>query len=264
MHSAHDRYLARLPGDWPRRELREICARIVSGGTPSRDDPAYWDGSIPWVTPGELTGLPTKYLVDTEERITDLGLASSGATLVPRDSLLVTTRATLGSVALAAKPLATNQGFKSAVFGSNIDATFFYHAFNQLKPELTRRASGTTFLEISGSQFSQIVVPVPPIAEQQRIGAILDVLDENISATERLIGKLEAIKEGLADDLLSSGIDDSGQLRNRARESQQFAATPLGKLPCSWAVMSCEAATSAPIGYGIVKRAHTYQAESAY
>ncbi len=105
MNSAHDTYLAALPDDWSKKEMGQICTRIVSGGTPSRANSAFWNGSIPWVTPGELTSLSSKYLSSTDERITELGLAGSGATLVPRDSLLVTTRATLGSVALAAMPL---------------------------------------------------------------------------------------------------------------------------------------------------------------
>lgn len=213
MNSAHDRYLALLPKDWPTKALEQLCVDIASGGTPSRANPAYWQGSIPWVTPGELTNLGTKYLSSTDERITDLGLASSGATLVPRDSLLVTTRATLGSLALAGMPMATNRGFKSAVFGPEVDAAFGYHLFHRIRPELARRASGTTFLEISGSQFTQIVVPVPPLQEQRRIAEILDTVDEAIRSSESVMAKIDQVKQGLLHDLLTRGIGVGGHLK---------------------------------------------------
>ena len=239
MSSTHDRYLAELPRDWPRKELGQICSQIVSGGTPSRSNSSYWGGSVPWVTPGELTHLRAKYLSSTDERITDLGLASSGATLVPSDSLLVTTRATLGSVALAAMPLATNQGFKTAVFGPDVDPSFGYHLFHRLKPELTRRASGTTFLEISGSQFEQVVVPVPPMPEQRRIAEILDAVDDAVRSTERVVAKLELMKQGLVYDLLTRGIDEDGGLRDPVRSPRQFAETALGLLPREWSIARC-------------------------
>lgn len=133
--------------------------------------------------------------------------------MVPRDSLLVTTRATLGSVALAAMPLATNQGFKSAVLGTEGDPAFFYHLLRELEPELIRRASGTTFLEISGAQFRQIVVPLPPLREQQRIAEILDTIDESMRSADRVISKLRYIEAGLLYELLARGVDGNGQTR---------------------------------------------------
>jgi type I restriction enzyme S subunit len=174
----------------------------------------------------------------TDKRITELGLTNSGATLVPCESLLVTTRATLGSVALAAIPLATNQGFKTAVFGPDVDPSFGYHLFHRLKPELTRRASGTTFLEISGSQFEQVVVAVPALPEQRRIAAILDAADDAIRSTERLIAKLEEVKFGLLHDLMTRGFDESGALRDEVRHPGMFQRLGDLTLPVGWAV--CE------------------------
>jgi type I restriction enzyme S subunit len=150
--------------------------------------------------------LSGKYLVKTQETISKAGLARSGARLLPVNSLIVTTRATLGLVALTAVPTATNQGFKSIVFSSDADPTFYFHLFKLLKPEMERRASGTTFLEISGKQFSEILVPLPPIGEQRRIADILDAQDEEISATEQLLGKLKLQKLGLMVDLLDGVV----------------------------------------------------------
>ena len=161
MRSTHEQALQRLPANWARTTIGDI-ASLHSGSTPSRNVPSYWGGDIPWVTPGELTDIRTKYLSETRDQITNAGLASCSAALVPRDSLLVTTRATLGSVALAAMPVTTNQGFRSVVFGPGAHPHFFYHLSSRLVREFTRRASGTTFLEISGREFAAVEVTLPP------------------------------------------------------------------------------------------------------
>jgi len=188
---------------WPRRTLSTIASRIESGGTPSRDVPTYWGDPIPWATPGELTKHRGKYLEGTHEKITTAGLSSSGARLLPANSLMVTTRATLGTVALAGIPMATNQGFKSLVFNDGVDPSFYYHLFGTLSTELSRRASGTTFLEISSKEFANIVVPVPPLQQQRKIAEILDTVDDSIHLTEGSIEKLELIRTGTIDRLFS-------------------------------------------------------------
>src|SRR5687768_1518951 len=109
----HD-YLNLLPSDWKEVPV-DALGEITAGRTPSRAVPKEWDGSIPRVTPGELTQLPYKRLAETRERITQAGLAASAAKLLPRNSLLVTTRATIGEVAIADMPVTTNQGFKSLI-----------------------------------------------------------------------------------------------------------------------------------------------------
>lgn len=216
------------PRDWCMTSLGEI-ASIYTGSTPSRAVPAFWEGDIPWVTPGELTGLKTKYLNGTRESITKAGLTSCAATLVPKDTLLVTTRATLGSSALSAMPVTTNQGFRSLVFGGQADPHFFYHLSSRLTTELKRRASGTTFLEISGREFAAVRVPLPPLPEQHRIAEILDTLDEAIRRTEQVIAKLQQMKQGLLHDLLTRGIDENGELRGPDQPPASWKLTTLGE-----------------------------------
>jgi len=229
------------PPDWLRARLDDL-ASLHSGSTPSRAVPGYWNGDIPWVTPSELTRLSTKYLTATEDRITAAGQASCAASLVPEDSLLVTTRATLGASAMAAMPVTTNQGFRSLVFGDRGDPHFYYHLSALLKPELLRRASGTTFMEISGREFGSIEVPLPTLPEQRRIAEILDTLDETILRTEQLIAKLQQIRQGLIHDLLTRGIDDNGELRDPERHPGQFDEhLVLGRIPREWGVDGLEA-----------------------
>jgi len=110
---------------WRQVPAREIAKEIVGGSTPSRDVHSLWNGGIPWVTPGELTKLGGKFLYETAETISKAGLANSGAKLLPADALIVTTRATLGLVALTTGPMTTNQGFKSIVFSGEADPNFY-------------------------------------------------------------------------------------------------------------------------------------------
>lgn len=194
--SRHEEFLDAVPRDWTTVRLGSL-GQVVGGGTPSRAVPAYWGGDIPWLTPGELSDAGVKHVSATAERITVAGLAASGAVLVPPNTLLVTTRATLGRSALAGRPMATNQGFKNLVFDEGSSPDFYFHLAGSLKIEIVRRASGTTFLETSGSQFADIRVPVPPPREQRRIAEILDTLDTTITSAERLLAKCESLSRGL-------------------------------------------------------------------
>jgi len=189
------------------------------------------------VTPGELTALSTKYLVLTRDHITEAGLDSCGSRLLPADSLLVTSRATIGSVALVRQPTATNQGFKSIVFKRGCDPSFYFHLFRRLIPELERRASGTTFLEISGREFSAVRLPVPSEGEQRDVARILDTLDVAIRSTEHLVAKLKQVKQGVLHDLLTRGVDDNGELRDPERHPKELKESVLGRIPRSWTAM---------------------------
>ncbi|KAB1446374.1 restriction endonuclease subunit S [Bordetella bronchiseptica] len=230
----YQRFLRSLPTDWGRKEIRQL-GTVVGGGTPSRDVPSFWRGAIPWVTPGELSGNATKFLQDTNERISASGLAESGANLLPAGSLMVTTRATLGARAINAVPMATNQGFKSILFKDAADAEFYFHLFEKVQPELVRRASGTTFLEISAAEFSCIEVPSPSSSEKCLITKVLDTLDTAIHETEAIIAKLKAVKQGLLHDLLTRGIDTNGELRPPQTEAPHlYKQSPLGWIPKEW------------------------------
>ncbi|WP_189396551.1 restriction endonuclease subunit S [Janthinobacterium lividum] len=212
---------------------------VVGGGTPSRDVGQFWRGSIPWLTPGEVSSEAAIHISATRENISKEGLRGSGATLLPPGSLMITTRATLGARAINTVPMTTNQGFKSLVFKVPSDALFYYFLVDRLKPEFVRRASGTTFLEVSGTEVGQIKVPVPPTCERALIAEILVMLDTTIRQTEAIIEKLKQIKKGLLHDLLTRGIDANGELR--APQSQAphlYKDSPLGWIPNEWNIFS--------------------------
>lgn len=237
LNSRHQEYLDSLPLDWETMPIENIGA-TYSGGTPSRDNPEFWNGNIDWVTPGELTKLSSKWLTQTRERITQAGLSGSGAVLLPKDALLVTTRATIGAVAIAGMPVATNQGFKSIVLDSSNDPLFYFYVIRKIASEFSRLAFGSTFDEISRRDFVRVVVPQPPLPEQRRIAAILDLADEAIEKTEALISKLKQTKRGLMHDLLARGIDERGNLRDPEANPEQFKDSPLGRIPGEWEIVS--------------------------
>ena len=179
---------------------------VIGGGTPSRERSDYWDGSIPWLTPSELKGTTDKYVFETKESISERGLSESGATMLPEGSLLMTGRASIGSCALAGVPMATNQGFQNVVPCGDVDSSYLLHVGRGLRREMVRRASGTTFLEITGKEFSRISVHLPSLPEQRRIASIFDTADETIHRNEEQLAKLRGLRSGLADDLLSGRV----------------------------------------------------------
>ncbi len=151
--------------------------------------------------------------------------------------------------------MATNQGFKSILFKNLDDGGYYFHLFEKVKPELIRRASGTTFLEISGAEFGSIQVPNPPGPEKKLITQILNTLDTAIRETEALIDKLKAIKQGLLHDLLTRGIDAGGQLRLPQSEAPQlYKESPLGRIPREWEAVELNQLIDPkrPVVYGIL------------
>lgn len=221
-----------LPG-WQTRVLGEI-AEVVGGGTPARNAPAYWGGSIPWVTPTEVTQCTAKYLSASPHSITESGLRNSSARLLPAGTVLMTSRASIGYAVIAAVEMATNQGFQSLVCRAGYDNSFIYHLIPAIRLRLEREATGTTFLEISGSRVRAFRVCLPLETEQKAIAKILDAADEAIERTDALIGKLKAIKAGLLHDLLTRGLDDNGELRDPDRHPEQFKTSVLGCIPQGW------------------------------
>lgn len=156
----------------------------------------------------------------------------------PKGSLLITTRATVGTIAIAGKPVATNQGFKNIVPGEKCDSEFYYYCLQTVVPEMKRLATGSTFLEISKMDFERIQIQRPIKEQQVAIANILATADEAIRRTAALIEKLEKIRAGLLLDLLTRGIDGGGRLRDPVRQPDQFSPSPLGKLPKAWRVVS--------------------------
>ncbi|OZC67378.1 hypothetical protein CH306_16735 [Rhodococcus sp. 15-725-2-2b] len=152
-------------------------AKIVSGATPKTGVAANWNGDVPWATPADLSKLNGAYISRTPRTLTEAGVRSCATTLLPAGSVLLSSRAPIGHVAVNTVPMATNQGFKSFVPGPSLDAKFLYHWLKSSTEYLQSLGNGATFKELSKRTTEQIEIPFPPIAEQRRIAAILDQVD---------------------------------------------------------------------------------------
>jgi type I restriction enzyme S subunit len=180
---------------WPTVRL-EDCAEIVSGATPSTSESAYWDGDVCWATPKDLSELEGAYISDTPRKITRTGLQSCAATVLPTDSVLFSSRAPIGHVAINTVPMATNQGFKSFVPNrERVHAKFLYHWLRRNRPYLESLGNGATFKEVSKAVVARIEIPLPPLPEQRRIAEILDKADALRAKRRAALAQLDTLTQ---------------------------------------------------------------------
>lgn len=177
-----------LPYGWHWRRLGDVCA-IMSGSTPRSEVQEFWGGDIDWVTPTDLGANDAIYIDHGARHITSAGLASAGLKVAPTGSVIMSSRAPIGHLAIAGVPLCTNQGCKTFIPGETVNSMFLYFALKQSMPAIQRMGSGATFLEVSKSKLEGCFIPLPPLAEQRRIAAILA---ERMSAVERARAAAEA------------------------------------------------------------------------
>jgi type I restriction enzyme S subunit len=182
--------------NWNHLSISE-CADVIGGGTPSTKNPDYWDGNIPWIAPKDLSNNKDKYISNGERFITQLGLEKSSAKLLPENSLLFSSRAPIGYLAINTKPVATNQGFKSLILKDGFDVEFFYYLFKNKTEYIKSFASGSTFQEVSGSVVKNLSFLIPPKQEQKRISNILSKLDSKIELNQKMNENLEEIAKTL-------------------------------------------------------------------
>ncbi|MCI4128352.1 restriction endonuclease subunit S [Bacillus paralicheniformis] len=181
-------------GEWEERKLNEV-AEIIGGGTPSTAVQEYWDGDIDWYSPVEIG--KEIYAVGSQRKITSLGLKKSSAKVLPANkTILFTSRAGIGDMAILKKDGATNQGFQSLVVNNNYNTYFVYSIGHKIKEFALKHASGSTFLEISGRQLGKMVLFVPSLEEQTKIGTFFKQLDDTIALHQQELTTLKQTKQG--------------------------------------------------------------------
>jgi len=199
-----------IPEDWEVKKLGEI-SNVISGGTPKTKVGEYWNGDIMWATPTDITN-SEKIIFKTERTITEKGLKKSSAQLLPVNSILMTSRATIGERAINKEPMATNQGFKSLVPNEKSHYEFLYYLIDILKSRLIRLANGSTFLEVSTKDVYNLQTAIPNISEQQKIADVLSTWDRAIELKESFIQEKEEQKRGLRQRLMGTVPKDSDQV----------------------------------------------------
>lgn len=221
----------RLPGfrgEWEKGLLGDICD-IVNGGTPATSISEFWHGKILWCIPTDITSCTTKYIYNTESKITESGLKSSSATLLPKGALLLCSRATIGEVRIAGNEICTNQGFKSLVAHESICNEWLYYMVHILRFKMMERAIGSTFLEISKKDLSELDIAVPTFPEQCAIAQVLSDMDDEIGQLEKKLAKCQQIKQGMIQELLTGRIrlvDEESHAQPKALAVQEKRPQP--------------------------------------
>ncbi len=184
-----------VPSTWVWTEMGAI-ADVAGGGTPSTKDTANYDGGeIAWITPADLSGYTQKYIQRGSRNITSKGLRGSSARLLPSGTVLFSSRAPIGYVAIASRPVSTNQGFKNFVLNSGVQPDYAYYYLKRAKDLITQLGAGTTFKEVSGAKAARVPCPLPPLPEQHRIVAEIEKhltrLDASVAALQRARANLK-------------------------------------------------------------------------
>ena len=199
-----------IPDSWEWVRLGDV-GTITSGGTPKTSEKSYWEeGKIPWITPAVMSASQNDIVFNNKDvkYINNLGLEKSSAHLIQKDSLVVSSRAPIGYVNIVPFEYTTNQGCKSVSLYDDTNKQFIYFAIKNAVPEMNRRASGTTFKEISGTKFGQTIVPLPPLSEQSRIAAKiaqLFALLRKVESSTQQYAKLQTLLKSKVLDLAMRG-----------------------------------------------------------
>ncbi|SFI24378.1 type I restriction enzyme, S subunit [Pseudobutyrivibrio sp. OR37] len=196
-----------IPKGWEIKKIVEI-GEVVGGGTPSTKESDYWNGNIPWLTPADLASFNGVYISSGEKSITELGLEKSSAKIMPKNTVLLSSRAPIGYVALARNEMCTNQGFKSVVCDeTKIMHQYLFYFFKMNKSLLEGYGSGATFLELSGSSLKRIKLLIPPMEIQKKFSLMVDNCFEQIYKLSLLNSNLTKQRDLLLPRLMSGKLE---------------------------------------------------------
>lgn len=189
--------------DWEYKKLGEV-AEIIGGSTPKTNVPEYWDGDYFWVTPAELKG--DRFIKSTARTITDLAVNSTNLSLLPKGTVLLSSRAPIGKVAITDVPMYCNQGFKNVVCGNKLNNNYVYWLLYGKTEYLNSLGVGATFKEISKKIVENISIPVPPLPTQQSIVSELDSLFQIIADCKETLKDYDALEQSIFYDMFGDPV----------------------------------------------------------
>ncbi|MBL0702680.1 MAG: restriction endonuclease subunit S [Sulfurospirillum sp.] len=220
--------MSELPSGWRETILGEV-ATIINGGTPSTKNISYWGDDISWITPKDLSRQKTKYINKGEKSITTIGLEKSSARLLPRNTILFTSRAPIGYVTIAKQKLTTNQGFKNIITDEiNTHFIFMYYWLINNAPYIEKQSSGSTFSEASTSLMKSLNIKLPSIKEQKAIANILSSFDNKIE----LLKEQNRTLETLSQTIFKEWFVDF----NYPNATGEMIHSEIGNIPKGWRV----------------------------
>ena len=214
--------------EWVEKKISEL-GNVVGGATPpTKDESNYLNGTIAWITPKDLAGLMGRYISYGERNITENGLRGCSAQLMPKHSILFSSRAPIGYIAISNNVVCTNQGFKSIVPNSNTDYMFLYYLLKYNKDKIEAMGSGTTFKEVSGTTMKNIVLRVPSsLNVQKRIASILSSIDDKIEENNAINHNLQQQVLAMYQKMF---VDSPNDNRKTCRADEYFDIS-IGKTP---------------------------------
>ena len=204
-------------GEWETKSINDL-ADVIGGGTPDTTVKSYWDGGIQWFTPSEIG--KNKFVDASLRTITEDGLNNSSAKLLPPNTILLSSRATIGECSLSLRECATNQGFQSLV-SKKCNVDFLYYLIQTKKKDLIRKSCGSTFLEISANEVRKIQVSVPSDVEQQKIAGLLSLIDKRIATQNKIIDKLQSLIKGIVYQAKIDGVRQNTWQKKELRKVLQ-------------------------------------------
>ena len=249
--------------EWKEVRLGDVC-EIVGGGTPSTKKDEYWNGDISWLTPKDLSNYDKKYIYRGERSITQEGLEKSSAKLLPKGTILFTSRAPIGYVAIAGKEVCTNQGFKSLICKDKAYNQFIYYVMKFKTDDIIKVATGSTFKEISGNGLKSIKIHLPPLLTQKKIADILSVIDEKIETLQNINSTLEEMAKtifkswfvdfditkakvsGKSDDEIAKEFGINREIIQLF--PSEFETSEIGEIPKGWEVRKINEISNIGIG----------------
>ena len=219
--------------NWNKIKISDI-AEVIGGGTPSTKQPEFWGNDIPWLTPKDLSGYNNRYILSGERSISNEGLKNSSARILPKGSILLTSRAPIGYLAIAEQELCTNQGFKSLILKQGNNSEFFYYLLKNNIEYIKNMSSGSTFAEISGSQVKNLEFSIPPLETQEKIAKVLSAIDDKIELNNSINNNLEQQAQAIFLELFKNKIDNvefnnNKQLKELVQNVDNRGKTP----PCT-------------------------------
>lgn len=210
-------------------------AEVIGGGTPSTKKTEYYGDDIAWLTPKDLSNFNRRYISKGERSLTTLGLQRSSARLMPANTVLFTSRAPIGYVAISKNNISTNQGFKSLICRQDkILPEYMYYLMKFNTPALENQATGSTFKEVSGTIVKNFEVLIPDINEQKKIIGILGSLDSKIELNLDLISKLEEISKVLFKHWFIDFEFPNEEGKPYKSSGGEMVESELGEIPKKW------------------------------
>lgn len=220
--------------EWKEVKIGEL-GEVVGGATPSTKNEDFYGGDIAWITPKDLSNYNERYITRGERNITELGKQSCSTRLLPKNSILFSSRAPIGYIAIARNEMCTNQGFKSIIANADTDYLFLFYLLKFNKDKIEAMGSGTTFKEVSTKVMQSIKLKVPCKQTQQKIAKILSSLDEKIELNNKINENLHA---------QAQAIFKSWFVNFEPFKNEKYSDSVLGKIPSKFTVVNLESLCS--------------------